>query len=210
MAPARVEHRTGLLRRACAGNTAAVEELFACYQHYLRLLAHTGLSPSVRTRVTVSDVIQETLLHAFESFGQFRGETIGEFVAWIRSILVSRIADAHEKHIAAARRDVRREVSIEAIGASISRSSFGLEQIARDHLQKSPGTLAWQSEQAVLVADAIGRLGSDQRQVIVMRHFDGMSFDQIAERMQRSPGAVRMLWLRAIQKLKDFVSEVSS
>ncbi|MGB7327122.1 MAG: sigma-70 family RNA polymerase sigma factor [Rubripirellula sp.] len=210
MSSSSAQDRSGLLRLARAGNASAIEDLFACYQHYLRLLAHSGLSPKVNTRVTVSDVIQETFLHAFEAFEQFRGASTAEFVAWIRSILVSRIADAHEKHLQAARRDVRREVSIETINAGLSRSSVGLENIARDHLQASPGAIVSQQEHAIMVADAIGNLPADYQQVIVMRHFDGLSFDEIANRMQRSSGAVRMIWLRAIRKLKLTLNEMQS
>ncbi|MDA8745833.1 sigma-70 family RNA polymerase sigma factor [Rubripirellula amarantea] len=210
MSPSSYDHRSGLLQLAREGNASAIEDLFACYQHYLRLLAHSGLSSKVKTRVTVSDVIQETFLHAFEAFEQFRGASTGEFVAWIRSILVSRIADAHEKHLHAARRDVRREVSIDTIQANLSRSSMGLETIARDHLQKSPGSIVSQQEHAILVADAIGELPVDYQQVIVMRHFDGLSFEDIAERMDRSSGAIRMVWLRAIQKMKQVLKETQS
>ncbi|QDT04929.1 ECF RNA polymerase sigma-E factor [Rubripirellula lacrimiformis] len=210
MSSSRIDHQAGLLQLARAGNPSAMQDLFACYQHYLRLLARSNLSSKVKSRVTVSDVIQETFLHAIESFEQFRGASTDEFVAWIRSILASRIADAHEKHLHAARRDVRREVSMEAINASLSRSSFGLASIAHDHLQQSPGTIASQQEHAILVADAIGNLPPDYQQVIVMRHFDGRSFDQIAQELGRSSGAVRMLWLRAIQRMKRNLTEIRS
>lgn len=210
MTPSTTEHRAGLLRLARAGDGVAMEDLFACYQHYLRLLAHSGLSAKVKSRVTVSDVIQETFLHAIEAFEQFRGESIGEFVAWLRSILVSRIADMHEKHLHAARRDVRREVSIETIALGLSQSSVRLETMARDHLQQSPGTIVSEQERAVLVADAIGRLPTDYQRVILLRHFDGHSFDDIAQQMGRSSGAVRMVWLRAIQRLKQTLRETQS
>ncbi|MCO8121147.1 sigma-70 family RNA polymerase sigma factor [Stieleria sp. TO1_6] len=209
MASFHSERRTRLLQLARAGNAGAIGDLFACYQHYLRLLAHNGLSLQIQTRVTVSDVIQETFLHAIEAFEQFRGASTSEFVAWIRAIMVSRIADAHERHLGAARRDVRREVSIETINDGLSRSSACLETMARDHLQRSPGTIVSDQERAVLVADAIAKLSDDYQRVIVMRHFDGLSFDQIGKQMQRSSGAVRMMWLRAIQRLKTLLRESS-
>ena len=197
------DHRSQLLALARDGNSSAIEELFACYQHYLRFLAHRGLSDRVRARVTVSDVIQETFLHAFQAMAQFRGRSTTEFMGWLRSILASRIADAHQKHLTAARRDVRREVSIETINAGLEHSSIGLDAIARDLLQKSPGAILFEQERAFWVADAIGRLPADYQEVILLRHFDSLSFEEVARKMGRSSGAVRMVWLRAIQKMKQ-------
>ena len=39
--------------------------------------------------------------------------------------------------------------------------------------------------------------------MIVLRNLQGLPFDEIAERMDRKPAAVRMLWLRAIEKFKQ-------
>lgn len=192
----------GLLNIARTGNPDAMHDLLACYQHYLRLLAFSGLNPQVQARVTVSDVVQETLLHAYQAFGQFRGTTAGEFVNWLKAILASRIADVHEKHLDAQRRDVRREVSIETIAQQLTRSGDGLTAIAADLMVASPGTNLDQQEQAIRVADAIAELPLDYQQVLALRHFENQSFDEIADRMGRSSGAVRMVWLRAIRKMK--------
>lgn len=193
---------SNLLLVAKAGDELAMEELFTCYQHYLRLLAHGALNPRVQARVTISDVIQETFLHAYQAFDQFRGRTAGEFIAWMRTILASRIADVHEKHLLARRRDVRREVSIETIAAGLSRSSARLEMLAVDHAGQSPGSVIDQQERAILLAGAIAELPAAYQQVLVLRHFEGLSFDEIATKLDRSAGAVRMVWLRAIRKMK--------
>lgn len=207
MTNSEADHRTQLLGLARTGSPPAIEELFASYQHYLRILARNGLSRRVQTRVTISDVIQETFLHAFESFDRFRGRTTGEFVAWIRSILVSRIADAHEKHLATAKRDVRRETSLQTIDDDVSRSAVRLERIAVNHMQRSPGSIVSHQELSVVVADAIAALPKDYQTVIAMRHFDELPFDEIAAAMQRTSGAVRMVWLRAIQQMKRSLKE---
>jgi RNA polymerase sigma-70 factor (ECF subfamily) len=50
---------------------------------------------------------------------------------------------------------------------------------------------------------AIAALPLDYKQVIVLRHLDGLEFSAIADRMNKSSGACRMLWLRAIERLKS-------
>jgi len=57
-------------------------------------------------------------------------------------------------------------------------------------------------EQEVLLAEVLERLPVDYREVIILRNLEGLSHEQVAERMQRSPGAVRMLWVRALQELR--------
>ena len=56
-------------------------------------------------------------------------------------------------------------------------------------------------EQAVLLADALANLESDYRKVILLRNVEHLRFDEIAARMERSSGEVRMLWARALERL---------
>jgi RNA polymerase sigma-70 factor, ECF subfamily len=57
-------------------------------------------------------------------------------------------------------------------------------------------------EQQVLLADALERLPADYREVIILRNLEDLSYDEIAQRMGRTPGAVRMLWVRALAQLR--------
>jgi RNA polymerase sigma-70 factor (ECF subfamily) len=55
----------------------------------------------------------------------------------------------------------------------------------------------------VVLADKLTELPADYRKVIVLRHIEALPFEQVAQRMERSTGATRMLWLRAIQSLRE-------
>jgi RNA polymerase sigma-70 factor (ECF subfamily) len=67
----------------------------------------------------------------------------------------------------------------------------------------SPSAPLQQRERAVALADQLSRLPPHYRDVIVLRNLQGLSFDEVADRMDRKPGTVRMLWLRAIEKFKQ-------
>ena len=67
----------------------------------------------------------------------------------------------------------------------------------------SPSEPLQKRERAVALADQLARLPSQYRDVIVLRNLQGLSFEEVADRMDRKPGAVRMLWLRAIEKFKQ-------
>ena len=47
----------------------------------------------------------------------------------------------------------------------------------------------------------------DYREVIVLRHIEGISFKEVGQRIQRSEGATRMLWLRAIERLRQTLDD---
>jgi RNA polymerase sigma-70 factor (ECF subfamily) len=66
----------------------------------------------------------------------------------------------------------------------------------------TPSELAIRREQSVVLADALARLPDDYREVIVLRHLERIEFSEVAARMGRSSGAVRMLWARALERLR--------
>jgi DNA-directed RNA polymerase specialized sigma24 family protein len=62
------------------------------YADHLRLLSRLQIDPRLRGRLDPSDVVQQTLLIAHEKQAQFCGRTDAELAAWLRSILVSVLA----------------------------------------------------------------------------------------------------------------------
>jgi RNA polymerase sigma-70 factor (ECF subfamily) len=198
-----------LLCEALAGRHESLGRLLQLYTNYLSLLASSQLGRRLQTRCSPSDVVQETFCEAHRDFAQFHGETESEFLAWLRQILVNNIARVVEKHLVAAKRDVRREVSINEISRGLGRSTARLESVLADH-GPSPSASAHRREYAVLLADRLAELPPDYRDVLVQRHLEGLPFSEIAGRMGRSSGAVRMLWLRAIDQLRELLHSEES
>lgn len=77
-------------------------------------------------------------------------------------------------------------------------------------LGRGPASEAEYQDELHLLTKAMDRLPDEYRDVLVLRHLDGLSFHEVARRMDRSTGAVRMLWLRAIEKLRHVLVEQSS
>ena len=75
------------LAEARAGHDSAVGRLLEAARLYLLLVANRELPPDLRPKVGPSDLVQETLLRAHRHFGQFRGATEDELLAWLRQIL---------------------------------------------------------------------------------------------------------------------------
>ncbi len=182
---------------------AAQAEVLARYQPWLRILARLQLDRRFQGKFDASDVVQLTMLEACRAFPQFRGTTAEELTAWLRRILARVMAHEMRRYGGTRQRDVDREVSLEQALANSSQR-LGAMLAAPG---SSPSQQAARQEQEVLLADVLARLPDDYREIIVLRNLEGLSHEEVAERMQRSPGAVRMLWVRALARLRAELGE---
>jgi RNA polymerase sigma-70 factor (ECF subfamily) len=72
----------------------------------------------------------------------------------------------------------------------------------------SPSGVADQREQQLLLAEVLDRLPNDYRDILVLRHLEDLPHAEVAARMNRSEGAVRMLWVRALARLRQEVDSI--
>lgn len=186
-----------LIARARAGDTSAVGKLLDSYRNYLALMARVQIGNRLQARADASDVVQDTLFAACTRFTQFRGDSEAELVAWLRRILASKVADLVRRHTAS-QRDIRLEQQVER---HLHRSSQDLAQLVPAETG-SPSRIVARREQVVLLADALHELPSDYREVLILRHLEGMPFAEVAKRMDRTLDAVKSLWTRALAKLR--------
>jgi RNA polymerase sigma-70 factor (ECF subfamily) len=184
-----------LLAAARSGDQHQLGRLLQLYHDYLTILATTQLDARLRRRISPSDLVQEAMLGAYRDFSQFRGQTERELLGWLRQILIHCLHHAYETHIKAGRRDLRREVSFEHVRTAFDGASP--LQLLDDH------------ERAVALMGQMAKLKPDYRTVIMLRNLQELSFEEVAERMGRKAGTVRMLWLRAIAKLKQLYESSS-
>jgi RNA polymerase sigma-70 factor (ECF subfamily) len=191
-----------LIQCARGGDGSKLGQLLQLYRNYLRLLADSQLDRKLRARVCPSDVVQEAMLDAYRGFGQFRGRTQREFLAWLRQILINNVFRMVERHVLTGKRDVRREVSLEQIGRSVEHSGLQFQAILADD-GTSPSDAVNRAEHEVRLADCIARLRPQYREVIVLRNFKCLPFERVAEDLGRSIGATRVLWLRAVKRLRQ-------
>jgi RNA polymerase sigma-70 factor, ECF subfamily len=183
-----------LLYAARSGDVEALGRLLDMYRNYLRLLAQLQVGRRLRGKADPSDLVQETFLAAQRNIQQFRGTSEGELVEWLRQILTSKLVTR--------RRDVRLE---QQLGADLDNSSrmLGAALLAPE---SGPSQKACRRERAVLLADAIKTLPADYGEVIILRHLEGLSLGETAERMGRTTDSVKKLWVRGIAKLRGILA----
>jgi RNA polymerase sigma-70 factor (ECF subfamily) len=181
---------------ARAGSPKALGQVLETFRAYLLLVADRELDPEVRAKGGASDLVQDTFLEAQRDFAGFHGTSEKELRAWLRRVLLNNVANFTRQLRQRAKRDVGREVSLEAGGSSHERGA-GLAAET-----KSPSEEALAQEQTQALARAMERLPQEYRQVLALRHEEQLTFDQICQKMERTANAARMLWLRAVERLQ--------
>jgi RNA polymerase sigma-70 factor (ECF subfamily) len=179
-----------LLAAARSGDRAALGQLTERFRPYLLMVARRMFGDA-RTGKPES-VVQDGLLVAVQSLDHFRGTTAREFLAWLTGIV-------RNKALA----KMRRRIPSQPLPAG---SSDG-ELLATG--SSTPSDHAARRERAVLLRAAVDRLPPDYRELIDLRSFQGCSYAEIANRMGKSELAVRQLWVRSLQKLRDLLGEES-
>jgi RNA polymerase sigma-70 factor (ECF subfamily) len=194
-----------LLHLAQAGNEEALGQLLELYRNYLGLLARLQIGSRLQGKADSEDLVQETFLKAHRDFAQFRGNTEKEWVAWLRQILAFNLAHLVRRYHGTRRRDVRLERALED---ALDESSQNMDR-ALWAPHSTPSQQAARREQSVLLADALNRLTPAYREVIILSHLQGLSFPEVAKRMDRTLDSVKNLWVRALAKLRGILGESS-
>lgn len=169
------------------------------HEPWLKLLARLEIDSRFQGKFSASDAVQQTLAAAWRDWANCRAASDQQRLAWLRKILANQLGQLARQYTTAQRRDVRREISLEH---SLAESSQRLERfLAAD--QTSPSVAAAAREEQARLAEVLERLPADYRDVLILRNIEELPFDEIAARLDRSPGAVRMLWVRALARLRD-------
>ena len=192
-----------LIQNARSGSDADLGALLELYRNYLRLLARVEIGRRLQGKLDASDLVQETFTEAHRNFGMFRGADERQLVSWLRQILAAKVANLVRHYFGTQGRDVRLEQDL-ARAVDNSSQAIGADLAAS---MSSPSQAAAKREQAVLLADALGRLPPDYRDVIVLRNLEGLTFPETAQRMGRTLDSVEKLWLRALARLRQAFGE---
>jgi RNA polymerase sigma-70 factor, ECF subfamily len=181
-----------LIERFRRGDSEAFTLLFQKYQRRLAVLIHYKLSPERRQPEDVEEVIQETFLAAFEDMGQFEYRAPGSFLHWL-----SRIAD----HIItdAARWKNRQKRRVDLTRFRSESNPLGPEPAD----SKSPSRLLLEQEQLQLLFRRLNALPQQYRQVILLAKIEGLSTQEMTERLGKPRDAVALLLHRAIRRFRE-------
>ncbi|MBI3408961.1 MAG: sigma-70 family RNA polymerase sigma factor [Planctomycetes bacterium] len=190
-----------LLAEARAGHRGSLGVLLERYRAYLGTQICSQIGLHLQARANPSDVVQEAFLLASRHFDRFRGTSEREWLHWLRRIVRRCLLRLVRKHVRARRRSVQRELSLDRNSIASGAEPVSPKPQIASH-GSSPSSTAQRRELAGMVAERLARLSPAHRDVLVLRNLKSLSFDDVARQMGRSPGAVRVLWLRALDQLR--------
>ncbi len=194
-----------LLAGAGKGNPEAVNALLEKHRTALRRMVQLRLDRQIARRVDASDIVQDVLLEANTRLADYLNDPRMPFHLWLRHMARDRVIDMHRRHRGAQRRTLDREQSL--TGPEFNdRSSMDLAaQFADQQLTPAAENIRRELEARFLVA--LEQLDDDDRDIILMRHFEQLGNSEAAEALGLSPAAAGMRHLRALRKLRTILGE---
>ena len=166
------------------------------------------MDPMIGRRVDASDIVQDVLVEADRRLEDYLERTRMPFNLWLRHLARDRIIDAHRMHRGAARRSIDREQPLDR-KATADQSAMDLAAFVRDR-EPTPQAAATHHELEQRFQAAIELLDDNDREVILMRHFEQLSNNEVAQALSLSDAAAGMRYLRAMRRLRELLREPES
>lgn len=195
-----------LLNQAKEGDPAALDRLLAQQRDPLRRMIDLRLDPALAARLDASDVVQDVLLEASRRLSDYVRRPVMPFHLWLRHIARDHIIDAYRRHRQAQRRSLDREQPMLAARLA-DHSSIELAWQLLDP-ERTPASAALHHELQRQVEQAMAALSEDDREIILMKHYEQLSNQEIAAFLELSEAAASMRYLRALRRLKAVLTPV--
>jgi RNA polymerase sigma-70 factor, ECF subfamily len=189
-----------LLAKAKQGESAAVDQLLARHREPVRRMIDIRLDRAIARRVDASDIAQEVLLEASRRLRDYLRRPDLPFHLWLRHIARDHIIDAHRRHRLAQRRSVDREKALQAGSPDDSSIELIAQLIDRE---LTPATAALRKELQKRFQTVLATLDEDDREIILMRHFEQLSNQEVAAALGLTEPAASMRHLRALRKMRE-------
>ncbi len=192
-----------LLAGAREGESLAINRLLERHRDAVQRLVRMRLDARIQRRVGVSDVVQDVMVEASRRLQTYLDNPVLDFHLWLRQIARDRVIDAHRRHRASAKRSVDRERPL-VLGGANDRSTMELAAHLCDN-ELTPAAAAAQHEMAQRVEAAIAELSDQDAEMIVMRHYEHLTNQEVAQALQLSEPAASMRYLRAVRRLRGLL-----
>lgn len=182
-----------LFRRAIGGDREAGDRLFARAADRVLLFIRLRLGAALRARLDATDVLQEVFTHAHRDLGRFDPGSASDpdrsFLHWLCALAENRIRDLAAFHRARRRDPAREERQVTAVLRELQRRGHG------------PATSMVRRDERDRLAAAIDALPDADRDPLLLRFFEGLTIEVIADRLGTSPSSVRRALGRATVQL---------
>lgn len=178
---------------------------FLEYRKQLLSLARRNLNPVLSRRVSPEDIVQDTLSSACSKLDFFENCPDVPVYFKLRTLLFQTITAMERKHLQAAKRDAYKDLEVVDSNETATQAQVSWNQFA--DTMTGPVTQAARIDRYALLKKALDELPENDRHILEMRHFDGLGNSECAELLKIQPKAASIRYVRALQRLREKLSE---
>jgi RNA polymerase sigma-70 factor (ECF subfamily) len=179
----------GLARSAKQGSRRAFDTLCERFRDRLRSSIEGWIRFRVGPAVDIDQIVQDTFVRAFQSLARFQWQGDDSFHRWLCGIAKRALAQAMQD-------------------ARAVRGSAPLSDVTAGGV--SPSTAMQRQERFNRLEQSLEKLNPDYRRVLLLSRIEGLPLKEIAQRMDRSPNAVKHLVARALRELREHFTDTES
>ena len=187
------------------GGDAALAEAFSAHQERLERIVDLRLDPRLVSRVDAADVIQESFLEAQKRVLRFLSDPSVPLFVWLRGVVLDTLIHVHRRHLAKMR-DAGLDVSLNLAGepqvSSMSLAGWLVADLT------SPSQVAIRDEVAAKVTEVLNSLEEIDREVLVLRHFEQLSNDEVAQVVGVKKAATSRRYMRALKRFREALDSI--
>lgn len=186
-----------LVALAKDGDESALNQLYRVYAERVRWMVRLRMGRELRSKLESMDLVQDTLIHALSGLDDFTYKDEGDFVRWLSKIAENELR-GNLRRLHAEKRDVRKELRLDNYGPT---TGDGFLVTLGPIEATTPSVIMSRKEDLAKLEKAMDELKPEYREAIILTKIEGLSYEKVATRLDKSPDAVRMLATRAMVAL---------
>jgi RNA polymerase sigma-70 factor (ECF subfamily) len=190
-----------LIERVKRHEVVALAEFLEHARRPLLAFIERQLGAALRRKVEVDDIFQEVSVEAVRALPTTEFEHREPF-SWLCQLAEQRIIDAHRRYFAAQKRDAGREVALGTPGGGSQHAAI-IDMLVAS--MTSPTQAFSRKGREARLFEALATLPAEQRDALRLRYLEGLSSKEIAVRLNKSDGAIRVMLTRSLDKLQQIL-----
>jgi RNA polymerase sigma-70 factor (ECF subfamily) len=202
--PAESDETLELLEGAGRGDRRALDRLFGRHRERLLRMARLRMDRRLMGRIDASDIVQEVQLQAWKRLSRYLRDRTMSFFIWLRFLTEQHLKELLRRNLGAKARDVRREVRRAALPGA---SSVVMAEMLSAGVT-TPSRAVARDERERRIRAALDALPEADREILSLRHFEGLKNREVAEELGLEPPAASKRYVRALGRLKGALEDV--
>jgi RNA polymerase sigma-70 factor, ECF subfamily len=194
------------LARAADGDGVAWGELLTAHQHRLGRMVAFRMDPRLRGRVDAADIVQDAFVEAAAHREDYFRTSTAPLFLWLRGIVSNKLLEVHRHHLGTRMRDAKRDRPLDAPRQADETSAALCAHLTAGLTRAS--VVAMRGEVKTRLAAALDEMDATDREVLALRHFEQLSNAEAAQVLGIQERAAAKRYLRALQRLKQILSEM--